>query len=210
MALALSRKSAAKKPLPRVNHGKKCRGVEKMTTTTAANAKTTAATKTTVSKNKGTSKQPAARSQDAIALLKADHRKVEELFGEFESAKRADQKSRIVKQICMELTVHALLEEKDFYPAARQVLQDDEDLVDEANVEHASLKWLIAQLESATPETDLYAAKVTVLKEYVQHHVKEEEKEMFPKLKKTDLDLKALGAKMAGTKAQLLTEIRAH
>ncbi|HSB95320.1 MAG TPA: hemerythrin domain-containing protein, partial [Spongiibacteraceae bacterium] len=133
------------------------------------------------------------------------------LFKEFEDAKRAEQKTRIVKQICMELTAHALLEEKDFYPAARQALQqDDEDLVDEANVEHASLKWLVGQLEAATPEADLYTAKVTVLKEYVQHHVREEEKEMFPKLKKTELDLKALGEKMAVTKQQILKEMRAH
>jgi hemerythrin superfamily protein len=152
-----------------------------------------------------------ARTTDAIALLKADHRTVEQLFSEFEEAKRSDQKARIVKQICTELTVHAKLEESDFYPAAQEALNsDDEDLVDEAKVEHASLKWLIGQLESAGPDADLYDAKVTVLKEYVQHHVKEEEKEMFPKLKKTDLDLKALGAKMAATKEKLTQDIKAH
>jgi len=93
------------------------------------------------------------------------------------------------------------------------VLKDDKDLVDEAAVEHASLKWLIAQLEQEAPDSELYDAKVIVLKEYVQHHVKEEEKEMFPKLKKTELDLKALGAKMATTKAELkkgMKEMKSH
>jgi hemerythrin superfamily protein len=171
---------------------------------------TTTQTSNTRSKSKSSGTETATRSMDALALLKADHRKVEELFSEFEGARRADQKARIVKQICLELTVHAALEEQEFYPVAREALDDDEDLVDEANVEHASLKWLIAQLEGATPDTELYAAKVTVLKEYVQHHVKEEEKEMFPKLKKTELDLKALGEKMAETKVELMKSTQAH
>lgn len=144
--------------------------------------------------------------QNAIALLKNDHRTVEDLFEEYEHARRADRKQAIVQQICEELTVHAQLEEQVFYPAAQEALgKDDVDLIEEARVEHASLKWLIAQLEAEAPDSELYAAKVTVLKEYVQHHVKEEEKEMFPKLRKTELDLDALGQSMTESK-QLLKE----
>lgn len=160
--------------------------------------------------SKAKQKPTAAAAPDAIALLKADHRAVEELFAKFESTKRADQKAKIVQDICTELTIHATIEEKDFYPAAQEVLKDDKDLIDEAEVEHASLKWLIAQLEAEAPDSELYDAKVTVLKEYVSHHVKEEEKEMFPKLKKTELDLKALGAQLAASKAELKKEMPKH
>jgi hemerythrin superfamily protein len=159
--------------------------------------------------NRSKQKTTATAAPDAVALLKADHRAVEELFEKFESARRADQKAKIVQEICNELTVHAAIEERDFYPAAQEVLKDEKDLVDEARVEHASLKWLIAQLEQETPDTELYEAKVMVLKEYVQHHVKEEEKEMFPKVKKTELDLKALGAQLAASKQELKQEVKA-
>lgn len=148
--------------------------------------------------------------KDAVALLKADHRKVEELFAEYESASRSEKKSRIATQICEELTVHAEIEEKGFYPPARAALGDGADLVDEAAVEHASLKWLIAQIESEDPGNGLYDAKVKVLKEYVSHHVKEEETEMFPKLRKTDLDLVELGEELKMLKQQLLKKLTAH
>lgn len=164
---------------------------------------TSAQTSSTRSKQKAT----AQAAPDAVALLKADHRTVEELFEKFENAKRPDQKAKIALDICTELTIHATIEEKDFYPAAQEVLKDDKDLVDEAHVEHASLKWLIAQIEQEAPDSELFDAKVTVLKEYVAHHVKEEEKEMFPKLKKTELDLKALGAQLAASKAELKQEV---
>jgi hemerythrin-like domain-containing protein len=108
-----------------------------------------------------------------------------------------------VQQICEELTVHAQLEEQAFYPEAQKALGDERDLVDEARVEHASLKWLIAQLENEGPDSELYGARVTVLKEYVQHHVREEEKEMFPKLRKTELDLDRLGQTLFEVKQQL-------
>ncbi len=143
------------------------------------------------------------RMPNALALLKADHRTVEDLFEEYEHARRNDRKQAIVQQICEELTVHAQLEEQAFYPQIQSALGEDKDLVDEARVEHNSLKWLIAQIEEETPDSDLYAAKVTVLKEYVQHHVKEEEKEMFPKVRKTDIDLDALGQTLYEAKQQL-------
>lgn len=170
---------------------------------------TTAQTASTRSRTKAATGAAASRNPDAVALLKADHRAVEELFAKFESAKRSDQKARIVQQICNELTVHAQIEEQDFYPVVQEALKE-KDLVDEARVEHASLKWLIAQLEAGSLSDPLYEAKVTVLKEYVQHHVKEEEKEMFPKVKKTDLDLKALGAQMASSKVQLKKKLQIH
>lgn len=143
------------------------------------------------------------RIPNAIALLKADHRTVEDLFEEYEHARRKDRKQALVRQICEELTLHAELEEKAFYPEAQKALGDDHDLVNEAIVEHASLKWLISQIEGMKDDDELYAAEVTVLKEYVQHHVKEEEKEMFPKLRKTDLDLDALGQTLFEAKQQM-------
>lgn len=143
------------------------------------------------------------RIPNALALLKSDHRTVEDLFEEYEHARRKDRKQALVQQICEELTVHAQLEEQAFYPEAQRVLGDEKDLVEEARVEHEALKWLIGQLESEGPDSELYAAKVKVLKEYVQHHVKEEEKEMFPKLRKSDLDLDSLGQTLFETKQQL-------
>ena len=171
------------------------------TTRSSQNSETTQKTRTSAH----------SRSQNAIALLKNDHRTVEDLFEEYEHARRADRKQTIVQQICEELTVHAQLEEQAFYPAAQKALgSEDRDLVDEARVEHNSLKWLIAQLEQEAPDSELYAAKVTVLKEYVQHHVKEEEKEMFPKLRKTDLDLDELGQTLLATKQQLQQQSKTH
>jgi hemerythrin superfamily protein len=145
----------------------------------------------------------APRAPDAISLLKADHRTVEKLFDEYENASRKDRKFKIAMQICEELTLHALVEEQGFYPPAKAALGEDADLVSEATVEHASLKWLIEQLQSEDVESELYDSKVKVLQEYVSHHVKEEEKEMFPKLKKTDLDLVNLGADLMTLKEKL-------
>ena len=147
-----------------------------------------------------------ATSQDAVALLKADHREVDELVQQFENA-RSDRKEAIARRICTALTVHAQIEEELLYPAARNVLDsDDMDLVDEADVEHASIKQLVAEVESASPSDALFDAKVKVIGEYVKHHVKEEERELFPKLRRTELDLKALGAQLAERKQALMQE----
>ena len=167
-------------------------------------------TSTQTASTRSKQKTTATNAPDAIALLKADHRAVEELFEKFENSRRADQKAKIAQDICNELTVHAGIEEKDFYPAAQQALEDDKDLVDEARVEHASLKWLIAQIEQEAPDSELFDAKVKVLKEYVAHHVKEEEKEMFPKLRKTDLDLDELGATLQAAKQELQRRLKAN
>lgn len=143
-------------------------------------------------------------SLDALTLLKRDHRVVEDLFDEYEKARKSERKQALVGQICLELTIHAELEEKAFYPPVQEALaESDRDLVAEARVEHASLKWLIAQIQKESSDSEQWAAKVKVLREYVDHHVKEEEKSMFPKVRKTDLDLAELGETMAQTKEQL-------
>jgi hemerythrin-like domain-containing protein len=142
------------------------------------------------------------RSQDAIALLKEDHAHVKALFGRFQKARGDEQKSKLAESICNELKVHAQLEEEVFYPAARRALEEGE-LLDEAQVEHDTAKQLIAQIESGDPSDPLFQAKVKVLCEYINHHVEEEEGEMFPQLRRTDLDLAALGARMKQRKQQL-------
>lgn len=109
-------------------------------------------------------------------------------------------------QICEALTVHAQIEEEIFYPAAREAI-DDDDLLDEAEVEHASAKQLIAEIQSMTVEDRLFDAKVTVLGEYINHHVEEEESEMFPEARSSDLDLKKLGAQLEERKAELMAAL---
>lgn len=141
---------------------------------------------------------------DAIALLKADHREVEKLFDQFEKAKAADRKRAIVGKVCEALSVHAEIEEEIFYPQARDALsRKGDDLLDEAEVEHEGIKRLVAELKDADPDEDLYDARVTVLSEYVKHHVKEEEGDLFPKVKKSDLDTEKVGAELASRKEAL-------
>jgi len=150
-----------------------------------------------------------AGEQDAIALLKSDHRKVKTLFSEFAKLKDSganEDKAAIVAQICNELKIHTAIEEEIFYPAARKAIEDS-DLMDEALVEHAGAKDLIAQLEDAAVDDDLYDAKVTVLGEQIDHHVKEEESSMFPKAEKAKVDTAALGAKMIKRKMALMEEM---
>jgi hemerythrin superfamily protein len=144
---------------------------------------------------------------DAVSLLKQDHSQVAALFKEFNEADTED-KPLLAGQICQLLTIHALLEEELLYPAARGVLdEDDESLVDEATVEHASVKALVDQIADTGAEDELFEAKITVLGEYVNHHVKEEEDELFPKLQETQLDLEALGLSLATRKKELMTEL---
>ena len=152
-----------------------------------------------------TKKSSATRPQDAIALLRADHKKVSDLFEQFEKARNADKKKALATEICQELTVHATIEEEIFYPAAREVLNDRE-MVPEALVEHASLKKLIADIENGESEREMFDARVKVLSEFVKHHVKEEQNELFPTVKKTKLDTEALGEQLAARKAELMEE----
>lgn len=144
-------------------------------------------------------------SQDAIALLIEDHKKVLKLFKEFEKLKEEEdeeRKQQLVTLICAELTIHTQIEEEIFYPAARDAM-DEQDLLDEAEVEHAGAKTLIAQLSSMETGDDLYDAKVTVLGEYIEHHVKEEHDELFPKVRKAKVDIEALGVEMMERKMEL-------
>jgi hemerythrin superfamily protein len=149
------------------------------------------------------------QAQDAIALLMADHKKVKKLFSDFDKLKEEgsdEDKVAIVDQICSELKIHTELEEEIFYPTVRNAI-DDSELMDEALVEHAGAKDLIAQLEDASPDDDLYDAKVTVLGEQIDHHVKEEEGDMFPKAKKAKVDTEALGATMLKRKMELMEKM---
>jgi len=145
--------------------------------------------------------------KDAIALLKQDHREVEQLFDEFSKASGEGRKEKLARQICRELTIHAMIEEEVFYPACEGKV--DEDLLKESYVEHDAAKVLIAQIEAGEPSDDFYDAKMKVLCEEIEHHVEEEEKRMeglFAQARKAGLDMDALGEQLAQRKAQLLKE----
>jgi hemerythrin superfamily protein len=144
---------------------------------------------------------------DAMALLKEDHRKVEKLFKEFESAKGDGRKERLAREICLELTVHTAVEEEIFYPACEGTV--DEQLLKESHVEHDAAKLLIAEIESGEGESDQYFdSKVKVLQEEIEHHIKEEEKSggVFAQARKGELDLQTLGDQIAARKSQLTKE----
>jgi hypothetical protein len=169
----------------------------------------TTAVPTRKSAAKVPAKKAAVKLTDAIAILKDDHKNVKKLFKDFDKMKdKAEdaEKEALVKRICTELTVHTQIEEEIFYPAARKAI-DDQDLLDEAAVEHASAKDLIRQLQSMAVSDPLYDAKVTVLGEYVDHHVQEEQDEMFKKAKKAKMDMEKLGKKLATRKRALMREM---
>lgn len=164
-------------------------------------AKKTAAKKTAAKKTVAKKAAKVSRT-DAIALLTADHKRVKKMFKQFDKMKEdgaSADKQALAQQICAELTLHAEVEEQIFYPATREAI-DDDDMLNEAEVEHASAKDLIAQIESGDPSDPLWDAKVTVLGEYVDHHVQEEEEEMFKKARKAKMDLEALGQQIAAMK----------
>ena len=151
-----------------------------------------------------------AEKPDAVALLKADHRKVEGLFAAFEAAKGDGKKKALAEQICLELTVHTKIEEDIFYPACEGAVE--EDLLKEAYVEHDGAKVLIAEIEAGGPDDEFYDAKVKVLSEMIAHHVEEEEKRvegMFAQARKAGLDMDDLGERMAAEKAQLVAAYKA-
>jgi hemerythrin superfamily protein len=150
----------------------------------------------------------AAKPADAIKLLKDDHKEVKGFFKQYENLEDDAEKQALADKICLALTVHAQIEEEIFYPAARNAI-DDDDLLDEAEVEHASAKQLIAEIQGMKAGDRLFDAKVTVLGEYIDHHVEEEETEMFPESRESDLDLKAVGAQLAARKEELLSQAAA-
>ncbi|HEX8482584.1 MAG TPA: hemerythrin domain-containing protein [Allosphingosinicella sp.] len=145
------------------------------------------------------------RKIDATRLLAEDHRKVEELFEQFEKASGDGRKEKIARQICTELKAHTMIEEEIFYPALRGKIEGDD--LDEALVEHDGAKMLINEIEAGGPDDDFYEAKVKVLKEQIEHHVKEEEKQqgnLFQQARAAEVDLEALGERMAARKAELM------
>jgi hemerythrin superfamily protein len=151
-----------------------------------------------------------AASQDAIALLKADHRQVEEWFEAFDKSRSTAKKAQLASKICDALTVHTMIEEEIFYPAFFEATED-RDLHHEAIVEHAGAKNLIAQIQKMSPEDDFFEAKVTVLSEMIKHHVKEEEQRggMFSEARNSDMDLQALGEQLLARKKELQSQRKA-
>lgn len=152
---------------------------------------------------------PEAKELDAIALLKKDHRTVEDLFGQFEKASGDGRKQKLAEEICLELSVHATIEEEIFYPACDGKVEDD--LLKEAYVEHDGAKLLIAEILAGEPSDEFYDSKVTVLQEQIEHHVEEEEKRLeglFSQARKAGLDMDALGAELAARKQALTAQYR--
>lgn len=180
-----------------------------MATSKSKSASSAAKKKVTRPNTSGTARSN--RSDDeAIAQLTADHARVKKLFKQYDklAQSEADESERqeLAFMICAELTAHATAEEEIFYPAAREAL-DEPDLIDEAEVEHATAKDLIAQIQASSPEDELFDAKVKVLGEYINHHVEEEEGEIFPKVRKAKLDTVGLGEQIAARKAEIMGEM---
>ena len=147
-----------------------------------------------------------AKAENAIAMLKSDHQKVKELFDKFEESKNSAAQGKIVANAIQELKVHATIEEELFYPSVRQQIDDEAGIMPEADEEHHVAKVLIAELENMKGDEEHWKAKFMVLAESVRHHIKEEEGEMFPKARKTHIDLVALGGQMSELKKRLLSE----
>lgn len=151
-------------------------------------------------------------TMDAIALLKADHRKVEDIFQQFEAAGGKAAKRKLAEQACLELKVHTIIEEEIFYPACRGRIED-EDMVDEATVEHDTAKMLINEIEAGGPDEVFYEAKVKVLSELIEHHVKEEEQRsegLFAQARSAGLDMDALADRMRERRETALAELKAE
>ena len=150
------------------------------------------------------------KPRDGLQLLAQDHREAEKLFADFEKASGAAAKERIVRQLCMELKIHTMIEEEIYYPEIRGKVE--EDALDEAYVEHDSAKLLVNELEAAEPDEEFYKAKVKVLQELIEHHVKEEEKQrdnLFQQTRAADVDLEALVERLAARKAELMAQAKA-
>ncbi len=152
------------------------------------------------------------KSVEAIDMLQQDHDKVEKAFKEFEKMDREDMQAcrQLIMTVCEDLKVHTTIEEEIFYPAVREVIEDD-DILNEASVEHETAKMLIEQLENMQEDDPNFHATFTVLGEYVRHHVKEEEGEMFPAAKKSALDFDSLAGRMRERRQELIGEMeKAH
>jgi hemerythrin superfamily protein len=179
-----------------------------MATAQTTKKSSSAKTKTSSARSKSTSKAAGSRT-DAIALLEKQHREVEQMFAQFEKASDDKRKLALVQKIAVALKGHTQIEEEIFYPEARRAI-NDEDLLNEAVVEHQAAKQLLAEIETMSPGDELYDAKVKVLSEEIEHHVEEEEKELFPKCRKSDMDLSALGKQMRERFKTLTEELSAQ
>jgi hemerythrin superfamily protein len=180
-----------------------------MATKAKTKASRTAARKSSRSPASNRQRETRAASMNAIDLLEQDHRQVEEWFDEYDELKKDDaRKAELAEEICRALKVHARIEEQIFYPQAREATKDN-DLIDEAVVEHATVKSLIGEIEAMEVGEELYDAKFRVLGEMVKQHIKEEEDELFPELQSTKLDLDALGKELAERKEELMSEMQA-
>jgi hypothetical protein len=165
--------------------------------------------KSSGSQSSNRNKESQAASPSALELLAQDHREVEEWFDEYDELKEDDdQKAEFAEKICLALKVHAQIEEEIFYPQAREATKDN-DLIDEAVVEHATVKNLIGEIEAMEVGEELYDAKMRVLGEMVKHHIKEEEEELFPELEAAKMDLNAVGKEIAERKEELMSEMQA-
>jgi hemerythrin superfamily protein len=167
-----------------------------------------AAKKSNGASSRSTNGNGKGKALDAIALLKADHRKVEDLFESYEKSKSSSVKAKLAQQICMELTIHATIEEEIFYPAVKGQVEDD--MLDEAYVEHDGAKMMIGELLAGAPDDQFYDAKVKVLSEEIKHHVKEEEQRdgIFAQAKKAGVDMMELGGQLAARKAELMKQYK--
>ncbi|NEX94564.1 hemerythrin domain-containing protein [Caulobacter sp. 17J65-9] len=150
----------------------------------------------------------AERKDDALELLKRDHREVEQLFRKFDQTRDENERSALAERVCLMLKVHTQIEEELFYPALRGKLEDE--MLNEALVEHKAAKQLISEIEGSEAGDAFLEARVKVLQEQIQHHVREEEQEMFPEVRKTDLDLVALGGRMAERKMKVMARLGAE
>jgi hemerythrin superfamily protein len=178
------------------------------TAATTTKSKTTKAKPKTGARATRRASSAAAKPADAIKLLKDDHKEVKAWFEAFDKTDDDAKKQELADKICKALTVHAQIEEEIFYPAAYEALDEEgDDMLDEAEVEHASAKELIAQIEASKVGEPLFDAKVTVLGEYINHHVEEEESELFPECRASDMDLKELGTRLAARKAELMAAV---
>ena len=158
-----------------------------------------------MAKRKG-SKRAGSRQPQAISMLIEDHHKVQKMFKTFERTEDQQQQEKLATEICNELMVHTQIEEQVFYPAAREALEES-DLIDEATVEHQVAKDLIEKIRQSRPHDEEYCALVTVLGEYINHHIEEEHKELFPQMKRTEIDFEALGEEMRQKKHELMSEL---
>ncbi|WP_297696171.1 hemerythrin domain-containing protein [Phenylobacterium sp.] len=168
---------------------------------------TSTAKSSSARKSTATRKTSQARSKDAIAVLKEQHQAVKKLFGQFTKAKGESRQQSLASRICMELKVHTQIEEELLYPQAHEEI-DDPELVDESLVEHNAAKDLIRQIEQTDPSDEMFAAKMQVLQEQIEHHVKEEETELFPKIRKSDMDLKGIGQQLERRTKELKAQMK--